>query len=92
MPTDAATDLAGMLAAHGLEAERPTAAARPSICAREAADLEMIFVDMNILVPDVRQVVYELRISQPRARFRSRSWPPMAGSKRPSESPANTSA
>ena len=31
--------------------------------ARAMPDLELVLVDMNILVPDIRQALYELRIS-----------------------------
>jgi CheY-like chemotaxis protein len=62
MPTDLdATDLAGMLAAHGLEADATNRGRDAIDLAHEAADIEMIFVDVDILVPDVRQVLYELR-------------------------------
>jgi CheY-like chemotaxis protein len=62
MPTDyAASDVAGMLAAHGLEAEAANRGRDAINLAHEAADVEMIFIDMDILVPDVRQVLYELR-------------------------------
>ena len=56
------TDVAGMLAAHGLEADATNRGRDAIDLAHRAADLEMIFVDMDILVPDVRQVLYELRI------------------------------
>jgi hypothetical protein len=63
MPTNLmATDLAGMLAAHGIDGEATNRGRDAVDLARELADLEMIFVDMDILVPDVRQVLYELRI------------------------------
>ena len=63
LPTNlAASDLAGMLAAHGLDAEATSRGRDAVDTARETADLEMIFVDMDILQPDVRQVLYELRV------------------------------
>jgi CheY-like chemotaxis protein len=62
MPTDLdATDLAGMLAAHGLEADAANRGRDAIDLAHAAADIDMIFVDMDILLPDVRQVLYELR-------------------------------
>jgi len=63
MPTlAAASNLAGMLAAHDLAAQ-PTNRGRDAVdIALEMPDLEMMFVDMNIIVPDIRQVLYELRI------------------------------
>ena len=62
MPTNlAATDLAGMLIAHGMQAEATNRGRDAVDMALQTPDLEMFFVDMNILVPDVRQVVYELR-------------------------------
>jgi CheY-like chemotaxis protein len=62
MPTHLdATDLAGMLAAHGLQADAANRGRDAIELAHAAADIEMIFVDMDILVPDVRQVLYELR-------------------------------
>ena len=64
MPTNLmATDVAGMLSAHGLEGEATNHGREAIDRARELADLEMIFVDMAIAMPDVRQVLYELRTS-----------------------------
>jgi CheY-like chemotaxis protein len=64
MPTNAAaTNLAGMLRGHELDAEATNRGHEAVGMAREMADLEMIFVDMGILLPDIRQVLYELRIS-----------------------------
>jgi hypothetical protein len=66
MPTiEAASDLAGMLAAHGVEAESSNRGREAVDIALETSDLEMIFVDMDILVPGIRQVLYELRASGP---------------------------
>jgi CheY-like chemotaxis protein len=62
MPTNLmATDVAGMLAAHGFEADATNTGRETIDRARELADLEMIFVDMGIAGPDIRQVLYELR-------------------------------
>jgi CheY-like chemotaxis protein len=62
MPTNLmATDVAGMLSAHGLEAEATNHGREAIDLARELADLELIFVDMDLSGPDVRQVLYELR-------------------------------
>jgi hypothetical protein len=64
MPTNAASsDLAGMLAAHGLVGEAANRGRDAVDIALETSDLEMIFVDMDILAPGVRQVLYELRAS-----------------------------
>jgi CheY-like chemotaxis protein len=63
MPTNAdATNLAGMLAAHGLTADATNRGRDAINLARQTADLEVILVDMNILLPEIRQVLYELRI------------------------------
>ncbi len=63
MPTNlAASDLAGMLAAHGIDAEATNSGRDAVDTARETADLEMILIDMDILRPGVRQVLYELRV------------------------------
>jgi CheY-like chemotaxis protein len=59
----AATELAGLMPSERLQ---PTAAAtgREAVdLALTMPDLEMIFVDVNINDPDIRQVVYELRIN-----------------------------
>jgi CheY-like chemotaxis protein len=62
MPTNVmATDVAGMLAAHEFEADAINSGREAIDRARELADLEMIFVDMDIAGPDIRQVLYELR-------------------------------
>ena len=66
MPTNvAASDLAGMLAAHGVEADATNNGREAVDIALETSDLEMIFVDMDIIVPGIRQVLYELRASGP---------------------------
>ncbi|MEX0585986.1 MAG: hypothetical protein WD176_05045 [Pirellulales bacterium] len=63
MPTlERATDLAGKLAAHQLEADGFNNGHAAVKFALDQSDLEFVLVDMNILLPDVRQVVYELRI------------------------------
>jgi CheY-like chemotaxis protein len=62
MPTHVmATDVAGMLAAQELEADAVNNGREAIDRARELADLETIFVDMDISAPEVRQVLYELR-------------------------------
>jgi CheY-like chemotaxis protein len=64
MPTLAAsTNLAGMLAAHELDGQATNRGRDAVDLARDMADLEMIFLDMNLQAPGIRQVVYELRIS-----------------------------
>jgi len=64
MPTLAAsTNLASMLATHDLDAEATNRGRDAVEIARDMADLEMIFVDMDIQAPGIRQVIYELRIS-----------------------------
>jgi CheY-like chemotaxis protein len=64
MPTDiAATDLAGMLAADGLRADAIDRGREAVDRALETPDLEMIFVDVNINGPGIREVIYELRIN-----------------------------
>ncbi|HEY3393486.1 MAG TPA: hypothetical protein VGK58_12315 [Lacipirellulaceae bacterium] len=66
MPTHvAASDLAGMLAAHGVDADATNNGRDAVDIALRTSDLEMIFVDMDILVPGIRQVLYELRASGP---------------------------
>jgi CheY-like chemotaxis protein len=64
MPTIAAAgDLAGELAAHNLVAA-PANSGRDAVAmAREMPDLELILIDANTIVPDIRQSLYELRIS-----------------------------
>jgi len=64
MPTiAAASTLAGQLAAHHLEAEATNNARAAVDVARAMPDLELVLIDRNILLPDIRQAVYELRIS-----------------------------
>jgi hypothetical protein len=63
MPTAAsASDLAGKLAAHGIAADGFNNGREAVKVALHTSDLELVLVDMNILQPEVRQVVYELRI------------------------------
>jgi CheY-like chemotaxis protein len=65
MPTNvAATDLAGMLAANGVSADATNRGRDAVDMARQNADLEMIFVDIDILLPGIRQVLYELRANE----------------------------
>jgi hypothetical protein len=62
MPTlEAATNLAGMLAGLNIEAVAANRGRDVVETALAMSDLEFMFVDMNIIVPDVRQVLYELR-------------------------------
>ncbi len=62
MPTlAAATNLAGMLATQDLNAEATNRGRDAVDIARQMPDLEMMFVDMSLIVPDIRQVLYELR-------------------------------
>lgn len=64
MPTiAAASKLAAQLSKHNIAAE-PANRARPAVdIARAMPDLELVLVDMSIQFPDIRQAVYELRIS-----------------------------
>jgi CheY-like chemotaxis protein len=64
MPTiAAASDLAGQLAAMQFVAQATNRARDAVDMARDMPDLELILIDMNILAPDIRQAVYELRTS-----------------------------
>jgi len=64
MPTNAAAgDLAGKLAAHQLAAEATNRGRHAVDMARAMPELEAILIDMNILAPDIRQALYELRTS-----------------------------
>jgi hypothetical protein len=64
MPTVAeATDLAGKLSAAGIEAEGTNRGADVARLAQQMPDLELVLVDMDIIAPNVRQVLYELRIT-----------------------------
>jgi CheY-like chemotaxis protein len=62
MPTNAvAGDLAGQLAAHQLVAQATNRAHEAVEMARSMPNLALILIDMNILGPDAREAVYELR-------------------------------
>jgi CheY-like chemotaxis protein len=62
MPTlAAATDLAGKLAAHKIVADATNSGREAVELARAMADLEFILIDMNIQLPNVREVLYQLR-------------------------------
>jgi hypothetical protein len=64
MPQGAtAGDLAGQLAAHKLFAEPVNRGRDAVVVAQAMPDLELILVDMDILLPNIREVVYELRIN-----------------------------
>lgn len=66
MPTAAAaTDVAGKLAVAGLDGEATNLGADVARLAAHMSDLELVLVDMDIQAPDVRQVLYELRITPP---------------------------
>jgi hypothetical protein len=62
MPTiAAASDLAAQLSAHGLDAEATNRGGVAISLARDIPELEAIFVDMDILLPNVREVLFQLR-------------------------------
>jgi CheY-like chemotaxis protein len=62
MPTiAAASDLASQLSAHGIDAESTNRGGEAVSLARDTPELEAIFVDMDILLPNVREVVFQLR-------------------------------
>jgi CheY-like chemotaxis protein len=62
MPTQAAaSDLAGQLRAHSIAAEATNRGRDALLMARDMTDVEAIFVDMDILLPGIREVIYELR-------------------------------
>jgi hypothetical protein len=62
MPTNAsAGDLAGLLATEKLQAEATNRGRDLIRMAREIPDVEAIFVDLEILTPGIRDVLYELR-------------------------------
>jgi CheY-like chemotaxis protein len=64
MPTNAtAGDIAGKLAEHQLAAEAVNRGHEAVETAASMPDLELIFVDMNILAPEIREVIYQLRIT-----------------------------
>jgi hypothetical protein len=64
MPTNAsAGDLAGLLATEKLTTEATNRGRDLIRMAREMPDVEAIFVDLEILTPGIRDVLYELRIN-----------------------------
>ena len=87
-----ASDWAGQLAAHGLAADGFNRGRDVVEIARSSADLELVLVDMDILVPVVRKWFTICASTPPPPKCRSPCWPRMAGSPRPSESPASTTA
>ncbi len=64
MPTiTVAGDLAGQLAAHQIAAEATNNGRDVVELARAMPDLQLILLDMNVIEPNARETVYELRIS-----------------------------
>jgi CheY-like chemotaxis protein len=64
MPTHAAaTDLAGQLASHQFVPEATNSGHDLLAKARDTTDIEAILVDMDIISPNIREVLYELRIN-----------------------------
>jgi len=64
MPTvAAATDLAGKLAAAGLDGEATNRGADVARLAKQMSDLDLVLIDMDIQAPGIRQVLYELRVT-----------------------------
>ncbi|HVT26722.1 MAG TPA: hypothetical protein VHE81_01780 [Lacipirellulaceae bacterium] len=64
MPTlAAATNLAGLLAGQDLSAQATNSGRDLLTMARNTTDVDAIFVDMNIILPGIREVLYELRIN-----------------------------
>lgn len=64
MPTNgAAASLAGQLVAHKFIAEAVNNGHDLVRLARETSDVDAIFVDMDILLPQIREVIYELRMN-----------------------------
>jgi CheY-like chemotaxis protein len=62
MPTTAAaSDLAGRLAAHQLVAEPTNSGGELINMARTITDVDLILVDMDIILPNIREVLYQLR-------------------------------
>jgi CheY-like chemotaxis protein len=62
MPTITnASNLAGMLIANSISAEATNRGRDVVQFAREMGDLEFILVDFDIIAPDIREVLYELR-------------------------------
>jgi CheY-like chemotaxis protein/HEAT repeat protein len=64
MPTRAAaTDLAGQLVPQKFTAEATNSGRELIALARDTTDVEAIFVDMDIIAPHIREVLYELRMN-----------------------------
>jgi CheY-like chemotaxis protein len=64
MPTHAsATDLAGQLISHKFIAEATNNGRELLVTARDTPDVEAILVDMDILSPNIREVLYQLRMN-----------------------------
>jgi CheY-like chemotaxis protein len=64
MPTSAAaTNLAGQLASQKLTAEATNSGRELIAMARDTTDVDAIFVDMDIILPHIREVLYELRMN-----------------------------
>lgn len=64
MPTSAAaTNLAGQLASQKLMAEATNSGRELISMARDTTDVEAILVDMDIILPHIREVLYELRMN-----------------------------
>jgi CheY-like chemotaxis protein len=64
MPTSAAaTNLAGQLASQKFSAEATNSGRELLAMARDMTDVEAIFVDMDIILPHIREVLYELRMN-----------------------------
>src|SRR5262249_50462530 len=62
MPTTAAaSDLAGRLAAHQLVAEPPNSGGQLINKAPTITQVRLILVDMDIILPNIREVLYQLR-------------------------------
>ena len=62
LPTHAAaTDLAGQLASLKFVAEATNSGRELLAMARETSDVEAILVDMNIISPHIREVLYQIR-------------------------------
>jgi CheY-like chemotaxis protein len=62
MPTTtAAADLAGQLAAHQFVAESTNSGRELINMARTMSDVDLILVDMDIILPNIREVLYQLR-------------------------------
>ena len=80
MPTNAAaTDLAGQLVSQKFTAEATNNGRELLAMARDTPDVEAIFVDMDIISPHIREVLYELRMNPDDRRSSNRDpgrrWP-----------------